>query len=360
MKVGIEGNHTFNCRELGVYRVIDLAKEYKLDGVFFKTILDLSPTLDSGALRDVRAYTDERGLYLEVGLGRINPYNTPESPEIRQLGEGDYRRGFERMIAAAAVMGCTDLMAGTATWKDYPGRYSVDRFRTDAPWDEQLQATERFMRQLVPCLRDHGCRLDVETHEEITSFEVVRLVESVGPEVIGITFDTGNILARCEDPVAAARRVAPYVHLAHVKDALLLFTQEGLVRNARACGEGIVDWATILPILYEYAPNLALSLEDHRGYLPLEIYDPEWLKAHPDLTNAELSQVVRLAQLSEAKIARGEVVAPALYDAEPWPEQKIKRLETSRDNLRAVIDKLKLHDPALAQQAVTNGQVSVR
>src|SRR4051794_10354449 len=112
MKVGIEGNHTFNCRELGVYRVIDLAKEYKLDGVFFKTILDLSPTLDSGALRDVRAYTDERGLYLEVGLGRINPYNTPESPEIRQLGEGDYRRGFERMIAAAAGMGCTDLMAG--------------------------------------------------------------------------------------------------------------------------------------------------------------------------------------------------------------------------------------------------------
>jgi sugar phosphate isomerase/epimerase len=37
----------------------------------------------------------------------------------------------------------------------------------------------------------------------------VRLVEHIGPEVLGITFDTGNVLARCEDPVAAARRVAP-------------------------------------------------------------------------------------------------------------------------------------------------------
>lgn len=344
MKVGIEGNHTFNCRELGVFPVIDLVVDYKLDGVFFKTILDLSPTLDAGALRDVRAYTSERGLYLELGLGRINPYNTSESPEIRKLGDGDYRRGFEKMIAAAAEMGCKDLMAGTATWKDYPGRYSVDRFRTDAPWSEQLRATECFLGQLVPCLRDHGCRIAIETHEEITSFEVVRLVEAVGPETMSITFDTGNILARCEDPVAAARRVAPYTRLTHVKDALMLFTQEGLVRNARACGQGIVDWETILPILYEYAPNLPLSIEDHRGYLPLEIYDAEWLRAHPDLTNAELAQVVRLARSSEAKITAGELTAPAVYDVEPWAEQKVRRLEASRDHLRSVIEQLKLHD----------------
>jgi hypothetical protein len=34
MKVGIEGNHTFNCREIGVHRVLEKAAEYQLDGVF--------------------------------------------------------------------------------------------------------------------------------------------------------------------------------------------------------------------------------------------------------------------------------------------------------------------------------------
>jgi sugar phosphate isomerase/epimerase len=350
MKVGIEGNHTFNCRELGVFKVLELAQQHRLAGVFFKTILDLSPTLDLGALREVRARADALGLYLEVGLGRVNPYNTPESPEIRRLGDGDYRRGFERMIAVAAAIGCTELLAGTGTWKDFPGRNAFDRFRTDAPWADQLMATAKFLQQLAPCLRDHGCRLDVETHEEITSFEVVRLVEAVGPEVIGVTFDTGNVLARCEDPVAAARRVAPYVHLMHVKDAVLTFDQGGLVRQPRACGQGIVDWPVILPILFTHAPDLHLSLEDHRGFMLLEIYDPLWLDAHPDLTAAELAQVVRLAQHSEAQIAGGLWPAPAAYEAEPWEVQKVARLEASRDYLNGLLQSLGLHDPAPAYQ----------
>jgi len=61
----------------------------------------------------------------------------------------------------------------------------------------------------------------VETHEEITSFEVARLAEAVGPDVVGVTFDTANVLARAENPMAAARRLAPYTHLSHAKDGIL-------------------------------------------------------------------------------------------------------------------------------------------
>lgn len=337
MKVGIEGNHTFNCHELGVHRVLELAAEYQLDGVFYKSVLDLSPSLDPGALREVREHADQLGLYLEAGLGRVNPFNTPESPYIRALGDGDYRKACERIIAAGAAIGCTELLAGTGTWKDYPGRNAFDRFRTDVTWSDQLVATEKFLQQLAPCLRDHGARINVETHEEITSFEVLRLVESVGPDAVGVTFDTCNVMARCEDPIAAAQRVAHYTHLTHIKDAILYFGPAGLVRQPRACGEGVVDWRTLLAILNEASPNLHLSIEDHRGFMPLEIYDPTWLAAHPDLTAEELAQVVRLATLGEAKLTRGEIAAPDAYDAEPWEEQKLKRLVASRDHLRAVL-----------------------
>lgn len=337
MKIGVEANHIPNCRERGVFETLDFAVEHGVGGLFFKSILDLSPSLDEGRLREIRARADHLDLYLEVGLGRINPYNTALSPEIRHLGGGDYVRGMERMICACRAIGCTELLAGTATWNaGYPGRCAFDRFRTDVDWADQLEATERFLKKLAPALRDQGCRIDVETHEEITTFEVVRLVERVGPEVVGITFDTANVLARAEDPVAAARRVAPYTHLTHAKDAILYFVETGLERQIRPCGEGVIDWGTILPILAEHSPDLHLSIEDHAGEMEVAILDPVWMAAHPDLSREELDVVKGLAQRCEERIERGEIPAPGEYGAIPYEEHRIERFRASIGALRRV------------------------
>lgn len=61
------------------------------------------------------------------------------------------------------------------------------------------------------------------------------------PEVLGISFDPVNVLVRLEDPVAAARRVAPYVHHVHVDDAVVIFVDDGLERKLYPPGEGFVD-----------------------------------------------------------------------------------------------------------------------
>ena len=92
----------------------------------------------------------------------------------------------------------------------------------------------------------------------------------------------------------------------HIKDAILFFDQFGLVRQPRPCGEGILDWKAILSILGQYSPDLNLTLEDHKGLMPIEIYSSEWMAAHPDLTVEELASLVRLARLSEEKIQKGE------------------------------------------------------
>ncbi len=337
MKVGVEANHVPNCRTVGVPATLDFAVEHGVDGLFFKSGLGLSPTLDGGERRGRRERADELGLYLEIGLGRIHPYNTALSPNIRGLGDGDYLRGMERMVRAARSIDCTELLAGTATWAGYPGRFAFDRFRTDVDWTDQLDATAGFLERLAPVLRDTGCRVCVATHEEITSFEVVRLVERVGPDVVGVTFDTANVLARAEDPVAAARRVAPYTHLTHAKDATLYSVDAGLVRQVRPCGEGVVNWAEVLPILAEHSPDLNLSIEDHTGRMRLEVDDPAWLAAHPDLSAAELAAVRRLAEHCDAEIAGGGIMPPDEYDAIPYEQHRIQRFHTSVDNLRRVI-----------------------
>ncbi len=341
MRVGVDGKTISGLAQPGPGALLVHAHQHGLEGVFFRSILDLSPTLDPGELREVRAQADALGLYLEVGVGIVNPYATAEAPKIRVLGAGDYRLGMERLIRAAQAIGCTELWAVTGSYKpELPGFFAIDRFRTDAPWPDQLAATERFLSTLAPILRDLGCRLNIETHEEITSFEVVRLVEAVGPDVLGVTFDTANVLINAEDPVAAARRVAPYVHLTHLRDAVLSFTPGGLIRQVHPCGQGILDWAAILTILAEYAPTLNLSIEamSPQVLMGLPIFDPRWQAVHPDLTVAEVAEITRLARLGEGRAIPDGPSATTAAHEQPFGEaQKIAFLQESAAYLRAIL-----------------------
>src|SRR5579862_8191549 len=100
MRVGMDSRKIPEFAERGPLRSLDHVKDIGLDGIAFRTVLDMSPTFDLGELREIRAHADELGLYLESGLGKVNPYALPEAPEIRALGDGDTRLGFERMLHA--------------------------------------------------------------------------------------------------------------------------------------------------------------------------------------------------------------------------------------------------------------------
>jgi sugar phosphate isomerase/epimerase len=327
VKVGLDGKYRPGLETLR------FAHAEGLDGVFFRRPMAFSETLDPGALRDGRQLADDLGLYLELGVGRVNPYVFDRNPDLTALGDGDYRRGFERVVRACVSMGCRDLWCVTGT--------QSDRFDGKAPWPEQLRATAEFLGQLRPLLRDLGVRLCLETHEEITLPEVLRLVE-LDPEHLGLCFDTGNVLVRAEDPAAAAVRIARHVRLTHVKDAVLLFDEGGLTRQLRACGDGVLDWRAILAALGAHRPDLHLSIEDHRGAIGPRLFDPAWRAGHPELTADGVADVVRLAWLSGERVRRGEITAPELVDAVPWPEQELPRLRRSAAHLRAVLAELGL------------------
>ncbi|GAB7004999.1 sugar phosphate isomerase/epimerase [Nocardioides sp. AN3] len=341
MKVGVDGRKLPGAATRGPLENLEAAAKLGMDGVFFRTVLDLTPDLDRGLLRDLRQRADELGLYLEMGLAKVNPYANAEAPEVRELGGGDYRRGMIAMMEVAAEIGCTELWVATANYKPrLPGYFVFDRFRTDVTWPEQLEATERFLHSLAPAARDLGCHLNLETHEEITSFELVRLVEAVGPDTIGITFDTGNVIARAEDPVAAARRVAPYARMSHVRDIALFRTDYGIGRMLAPCGEGVIDWPEVLRILAAHNPDLQLSIENSRDrtVMPMHVEDEVWLAAHPDLTDEELAEVLRLTQEYEDRAARGELPTPEYLLSHPCGEaEQVRFIETTAAHLRAVL-----------------------
>ena len=332
MKLGIDAQKLPEFRTRGPLASLDLVHGLGLGGLFFPTALDMSPTLDMGYLRALRAKADDLGLYLESGLGKINPYCSAEAPELRAAGDGDIIAGFIRMMEASVAIGCHELWVSPGNFKPaYRGRLAVDRFRTDVTWAEQLAAMERVLKLLAPAARANGVHLNIETHDEITSFEILRLIEAVGEDCTGVVFDTANMLQRGEHPVWAARRLAPHIRQTHIKDALVARAPGGLDFQPRTCGAGIVDLAAILPILAETDPDLTLSLEiaqstadKRRPANPrqcIEIDDPVWRAGHPDLTAEELAAYFAMVDAFEARIAAGEAESWESYEASRygWP-----------------------------------------
>ncbi len=326
MRLGIDSQKLPKFVKRGSLASLDLVKELGLAGLFFPTVLDMSPTLDKGVLRDIREKADELGLYLESGVGKINPYCSAEAPEFRAIGDGDVILGFTRMIEASASIGCRELWISPGNFKsEYRGRLANDRFRTDVTWNEQLLAIEKVLLKLAPVARANGVHLNMETHDEITSFEILRLIEKVGEDCMGVVFDTANGLQRGEHPVYATRRVAPYVRQTHIKDAYVGRAPGGLDFQTRPVGHGIVDFAAIVPILAAANPDLNLSLEvaatvedKPRKANPrqcIEIDDPAWRAAHPDLDAEELDAYLSLISAFEKRVAAGEIPDWETYEA---------------------------------------------
>jgi sugar phosphate isomerase/epimerase len=305
-----------------------------LDGVAIRTLDELSPTLDTAFLRDVAQTADDLGLYVEMGVGKVNPYMTAELPRVRALGDGSYVRGMERMIELCAEFGWTELWTATGGFKLYPGIHFTDRFRTDADWADQLATTQVLLRRLAPVLRATGCHLNLETHEEITTFELVRLVEAVGDDVLGICLDPGNVVVRGELPYDAVERVAPYVRSTQLRDATLWTTDTGLSRLLAPCGEGVVDWHHLLKTVLAANPALRLTIEgigEERAEMPLHLTDPAWRAGHRDLTDEDVATLRRLAAQCEQRAARGET--------------------ESLDDLRRLRDDVPAHDEFVSRSA---------
>lgn len=326
MRLGIDGQKLPEVKKRGPIGSLDHVKELGLEGIFFSTILDMSLSLDPGELKEIRAKADELGLYLESGLGKINPYCSAEAPELRAAGNGDIIVGLTRMIEASAAIGCCEMWVSPGNFKPaYRGRLAVDRFRTDVTWDEQLLAMEKVLRKLAPAARANGVHMNIETHDEITSFEILRLIEAVGADCVGVVLDTVNVVQRGEHPVFAAKRVAPYVRQTHIKDAYVGRAPGGFDFQPRACGMGVVDFATVLSILAQANPALNLSLEinqstddNRRKANPrqcIQLEDPVWRAGHPDLTAEELEAYIAMVDAYERRVTSGEVENWEDYEA---------------------------------------------
>ncbi len=281
-------------------------------------------TADPGLLRAIGQFASEKGLYLEWGGGLHIPFDPRTRRPI------DIAAVNRNAAAQAAALGLTTVRS-----------CSGGLLR----WPPDAVPTEIYLREMASALRaqramwtDLGVTLAVETHFEFTTFELVRLFEMCDAApggYLGVCLDTMNLLTMMEDPLAATRRIRPWVVTTHIKDGGIVESPEGFRTFTAEVGRGIVDFPGIFDELSALDRTLSLSIEDHGGDFIIPFNDPSFKAKFPDLTAGEFAVLRSLAGRSTSKM---EQEGLAVLERADWParcEERVSRdLTTVREMVR--------------------------
>jgi sugar phosphate isomerase/epimerase len=202
-------------------------------------------------------------------------------------------------------------------------------------WDEVLDEAVRALRALSPRATDLGLRIAVENHQDVTSYELARLCESVAHPAVGVCLDCGNALAVAEHPTAFAARVAPWIVSLHLKDYRLLRADDGYRLGHCAIGDGVVDFAAIFALLAD-RPEVPRDIEmAWHGERYIRVLDPAWWEGFPPRASGDWLDLLRLWHDTEVdEDWRTPFVTGEVDDLVAWER---KRLLGSVANLAALV-----------------------
>ena len=111
-----------------------------------------------------------------------------------------------------------------------------------------LSEAESLLRKIVPAYAASGVTLALEPYEQLSSRDLVTLLESVGSDALGIGLDPANCVAALEHPVDVITRCAPYVKNMHIKD--FAFTRRGgwvgFTLEGTELGQGLLPYEFLI------------------------------------------------------------------------------------------------------------------
>lgn len=183
------------ARDLGLFQICD-----------YPAIFGFS----AAELRDLRARADDLDITLELGT-----------------------RGL-----------ATEHLASTLAIADALGATYV-RGMVNAPDHRPtLAEAENLLRRALPDFERAGVTLALETYEQVSTDDLLALIETVGSDALGVCLDPGNCIAALERPRDVVERTAPYVRGIHAKD--FRFTRRdgwvGFTLEGAEFGTGLLDY----------------------------------------------------------------------------------------------------------------------
>jgi sugar phosphate isomerase/epimerase len=171
-----------------------------------------------------------------------------------------------------------------------------DRRPLAGGWDARLEAVANRLKEVLPLAQDLGLSIALENHQDATTDDFFCLHEMCGGHpAFGVTLDTGNPLSVAEEPVEAARRLAPLIRHVHLKDYTIHFAPEGYRLVRCAAGDGVIDFPAILDIVssngHDVIPGIEIAAQPTRT---IPFLDPGWWTCYPKRDAHELTAALKV------------------------------------------------------------------
>jgi sugar phosphate isomerase/epimerase len=139
------------------------------------------------------------------------------------------------------------------------------RLVIDAKGDEP--DPEEVVSRLKPVVQRFAAaniKLAIENHDRFTCRTLVRIVDALGPQQVGICLDTVNSFGALEGPEVVVETLAPYTLNLHIKDFIItrVSSQMGYLVNGCAVGSGRLNVPWLLERLRKAGrdPNAIIEL----------------------------------------------------------------------------------------------------
>lgn len=323
MRVGLDA-HTLRSLNLDLPGLLDQTITLGLEGLHFsaKALLDQNEAQRHHFLEKARNHN----LYLElVGYG-VNPGQSGKTV-------AEIVSAWKPLFPLAAEIGSPILNTCFGLLKERT--FSAPNLA------EQLELTTAVLRELSKMAADYQVIVTMELHVDLTSLELVQLVEAVDSPYVGVNLDTANALGLLEDPVEAARNLLPYVHTTHFKDSCIYPTAEGYNWLGGApLGRGLVDLPAIVEMLYTANPKINLNIEDSGGFIPIPLYDTAFLGSFSDLTPQRMARLIHYLWQGEQQLRAGLHPRPEESKLVDWATVIPARLPYNVDYARRLRDQV--------------------
>jgi sugar phosphate isomerase/epimerase len=236
---------SLNAQNWTPFQQLEFAAKWKVKMVHFSEIRFLG-TLEPDHLRRVRARADELQIDIEIGMRSICPTSA-----MFDKAQGTAEEQLGRMIDAAKIVRSPIVRAVLGSAADR--RDGIDR---------HIDSMVAVLKNVRGRLMDAGVKVAIENHAgDMQARELKRLIESAGPDYVGVCLDSGNPVWTIEDPHLTLETLAPYVLTSHMRDSALWNTPEGAAVRWTRMGEGNMGMENYLRTYIQKCPDRAVSLE---------------------------------------------------------------------------------------------------
>jgi sugar phosphate isomerase/epimerase len=150
----------------------------------------------------------------------------------------------------------SDVLSEIKEYLELSNQLGQDKIRIAAssiayynkPHIPQVDLAIKTIKKIITLSEEYGVKLALENHGDFYLIEMLKILETVNSDYLGVTFDTGNSLRFHEDCVSALRTYSKKVLLIHAKDVA---PEKGVPLhdptrlNCTPAGKGIVDFKGI-------------------------------------------------------------------------------------------------------------------